>query len=155
MGIGDGIRCTASQRALVYHRGTLGPEIEFGRQLCKHRLGCGVHIVPSIGEIRDPTILFDLAFHGLSPLYTHCASVATLCDLEVCIYSIPCHMYTPYFAMNVTCVIQGGCDKGRKLEVGMVTLWQARDVQERMLPLPPWRGKAAPAPRLQAVRDYW
>jgi hypothetical protein len=35
-------------------------------------------------------------------------------------------MYTPYFAMNITCVIQGGCDKGRKLEVGMVTLWQAR-----------------------------
>src|SRR5262245_12381074 len=96
MGIGDGIRCTASQRALVYYRGTLGPEIDLGRQLRKHRLGCGVHMVPSIGEIRDPTILFHLAFHSLSPFHTPCAFVAMLCDLEVCIYSILCHMYTPY-----------------------------------------------------------
>src|SRR2546425_4629992 len=118
MSIGDGIRCTTSQRALVYHRGTLGPEIEFGRQLCQHRLGCSVHMVPSIGEIRDPTILFHLAFHSLSPLHTHCASVVTFCDLEVFIYSIPCRMYTPYFAMIITCVIQGGCDKSHKLEVG-------------------------------------
>src|SRR5262245_27753823 len=105
MGIGDGIRCTASQCALVQHRGTLGPEIDFGRQLCKHRLGCGVHMVPSIGEIRDPTILFNLAFHSLSPLHTPCALVAILCNLKCYIYSIFCHMYTTYFAVSITCMI--------------------------------------------------
>jgi hypothetical protein len=81
-------------------------------------------MVPSIGEIRNSTILFNLAVHGLSPLHTHCAlsDVATLCNLEMCIYSILCHMYTSYFAMNITYVLQEDCDKGRKLEVGMVTL---------------------------------
>src|SRR6267378_1992028 len=116
MGIGDSIRRTAPQRALVYYRGTLWPEVGFRRQCRKHALWCSIHMVPSIGEIRDPTILFNLAFHSLSPLHTPWAlrDVATLCDLEVCIYGILCHMYTSDFAMNVTCRLQGGCDKGRK-----------------------------------------
>src|SRR5215510_6141049 len=90
-------------------------------------LWCCIHMVPSIGEVRYPAILFNLTVHSLSPLHMHCAlsAVATLCDLEVCIYGIFCHMYTSYFAMTVSYMIQRGCDKGSKLQAGMVTLWQA------------------------------
>ena len=67
-GAGDGIGRAAPQFALVVDRGAVRAEIDARRQGAQDLDGRAIEPVPLVGQVGDPTVPLNLAYHATIPL---------------------------------------------------------------------------------------